>query len=407
MKLGKIAFKNISRNRKRSILSIVSTGISTFAIVFMFAYIEGMTNDMEDMAFNYETGQIIIRNREFDDKVFSLDRAVDNYIELLEVINSEIPGLTISPRLRFPSTILDGDRSHVCFGIAVDFDLERSYLDLDDKIISGDLPKRPREVLMGIGLAKELNLDLGDKFTPITMTRLGASSGITFQVSGLAKFSNGAFTNKTFIAPLSEVPKILRMGGAVSEIIVKNLEDREIDEVVSRLNRLFKSHGFEDIYGASWKSIGLSYAMIRLADISYTIMAFFFFILASSVIANTMLMVVFERKKEIGTLAAMGMDSSDVVRLFFLEALFLGLFGAAAGLVTGIFLVIPLSFIGIDMSSMAENVDMGTSFVIYPVLTLKSTLLVFCYSVFVASFVSFFPSKSVTKVDPVVALRSE
>lgn len=406
MKLRGIAIRNIKRNKKRSILSITATAIATFAIVFMFAYIEGLELDMKDMAFNYDTGEIQIRNKEYDDKVFSLDRAVDDYETIVDIVKTEYPDLLVSPRLRFPSQILKGDKTFTCFGVAVDFSSEIEYLELEEKLIVGTFPTSAREVLIGVGLAEELNLNIGDKFTPITLTRKGASSGITFTVSGMAKFSNSAYTNKTFITPLTDVPMILRMKGAVTEILIKNVGEKYWFSMIDDLNKLLKSKGFTEVEAISWTEVGLSYSMLQMADISYSIMAIFFFILASTVIANTMLMVVFERRKEIGTITAMGMTANEVIRLFFLEALFLGIIGAFTGELLGALVVIPLSFIGMDLSSMADTVDFGISWMIYPQLTFKSTLMVFFYSVFVASFISFFPSRSAAKVDPVAALRS-
>ncbi len=405
MKLRNIAFRNIKRNKKRSILSIISTAIATFAIVFMFSLVEGMEMDMKDMSYNYDTGQIQIRNKKVDEKVFSLDRAVDNYREVVALIENELPYFEISPRLKFPSQVIKNDKIFTCFGVGVEFDREVEFLKLKDKILEGRIPESGREVLMGIGLAQELELKIGDKFTPITMTRKEASSGITFKVVGLAKFSNAGFTNKTFLAPLTDLPKMLKMDGAVSEVLFKNSLNDEWDSTKQHINRILDQNGYNQIEALTWTEVGLAYSMLQMADVSYNIMALFFFGLASTVIANTMLMVVFERKKEIGTITAMGMAEKEVIRLFFLEAFILGVLGAALGVVLGIGLVIPLSYVGMDMSSLTEDVDFGMSFLIYPQVTIKSTIYVFLFSVFIASFISYFPSKSAAKVDPVVALR--
>lgn len=407
MRLYRIAIRNIKRNRKRSILSILSTAIATFSIVFMFSYIGGMTNDMQNIAFNYDSGEVQVRNRRYDDKITSLDLAVDNYKGVLNLLKREYPHLEFSPRLRFPSQVLKGNRTYTCFGVAVDFESEVSYLGLEEMMVRGQLPTGPREVLIGVGLAEELELELGDKFTPITMTRKGASSGITFKVVGMAKFDQSAFTNKTFLTPLTDVPMILRMDGAVSEILVKGIEDELWEERAKEISKSLERGGFDQLEALPWTVVGLGYSMLEMANISYNIMALFFFTLASTVIANTMMMVVFERRKEIGTITAMGMSSNEVVRLFFLEALILGLLGASGGLLLGAMVVIPLSIFGMDLSSFGETVDFGISWVIYPQLSIKSTVVVFFYSVFVASFISFFPSRAAAKVDPVVALRAD
>ncbi|QEN04628.1 ABC transporter permease [Thiospirochaeta perfilievii] len=407
MKLAKIAFRNIKRNKKRSILSIIATAIATFSMVFMFGYIEGMKVDMRDISFNYDSGEVLIRNRDFDDKISSLDRAVDGYKSVITLIERNYPDFLISPRLRFPSQIIKGERTFMSFGIAVDFAREVEYLDLKEKLVEGRIPIKSREVLMGVGLAEELELSLGDKFTPITMTRKGASSGITFELVGKAKFSSGAYTNKSFLAPLDDVPMILRMEGAVSEILLKNVTEDDWESKAKDINNLLEQNGLNTLEALPWTVVGLGYAMLEMADISYSIMAIFFFALSSTVIANTMLMVVFERRKEIGTITAMGMTGGEVIRLFFIEALYLGVLGATLGSLLGVILIIPLSIYGIDLSSFGSTVDFGISWMIYPQLRLKTLFLVFFYSVFVASFISFFPSRSASKVDPVEALRAE
>lgn len=407
MKLTGIAIRNLKRNRKRSLLSITATAIAAYAIVFMFSFIGGMEKDMQDISYNYSSGQILVRHRDFDEKAFSLDRAIDDYREVLVVLDNLLPETEKSPRIRFPSTVLDGDKSYSSFGVGVDFAYEKDYLNLDDKIIEGRLPEKSREVLMGHGLATELNLGLGDKFTPITMTRRGASTGITFTVVGLGKYSDSAFSNKTFLVPLDELPKMLKMEGAVSEILIKGVDEDSLDATIATVNSTLEAEGFSYLEALSWKSVGLGYTWLKMADFIYTIIAFLFFAMASSVIANTMLMVVFERRKEIGTITAMGMTEREVVRLFFIEALILGILGALAGVIVGILLILPLSYIGMDLSKAMGDVEMGASFYIYPQLSIKSTIVVFFYAVFVASFISFFPSRGAAKVDPVVALRSE
>lgn len=407
MKLTDIAIRNIKRNKKRSILSFTATALATFAIVFMFSFLGGFGKDIRDVAFNYNTGEVLIRHIDFDEKSFSLDRAVDNYKEVLKILERDYESLSFSPRINFPSTVLDDDKSYISFGVAVDFSNEESYLNLSDKIIKGKMPTKPKEVIMGHGLAKELNLDIGDKFTPITTTRKGASTGITFQVAALGKFEDPAFSNKTFIVSLDKLSEMLRMKGAISDILVKGVGDRKINRTVRRMNTTLGVYGFNTIRAYSWKDVGVSFSFYQMADFTYTIVGILFFFLASTVIANTMLMAVFERRREIGTITSLGMTDLEVIRLFFLEAFFLGVIGAGIGVVVGSLLVLPLSIIGLDLTSMAAGVEMGASFHIFPQLSIKSTLLVFIYSVFIASFVSFFPSQSAAKVDPVVALRSE
>ena len=134
--------------------------------------------------------------------------------------------------------------------------------------------------------------------------------------------------------------------------------------------------------------------------------ALFFFILGTTVIINTTMMVIFERLHEIGTIAALGMKPGEIVRLFFLEAFYISVISAFIGVLLGSALTLVLSRTGVDLSQMLQGVDLEVSAVIHPRLSLRSTVFVFFYSVAVSSLASFLPSRRAARIRPVEALRS-
>jgi ABC-type lipoprotein release transport system permease subunit len=93
------------------------------------------------------------------------------------------------------------------------------------------------------------------------------------------------------------------------------------------------------------------------------------------------------------------------VRLFFLEAFFIGAIASLSGTLLGIGITVPLSLHGLDISKLSEGMSLEVSNVLYPRLNWKSTLLVFLYAVTVASLASLFPSLRATRIEPVEALR--
>jgi putative ABC transport system permease protein len=138
----------------------------------------------------------------------------------------------------------------------------------------------------------------------------------------------------------------------------------------------------------------------------YNFIALFFFILGTTVIINTTMMVIYERMREIGTVSALGMKPGEIVRLFFLEAFFISLIAAFVGALVGTGIVLAISRNGLDLSRMLQGLDMEVSPVIRPRLSLRSTVFVFLYSVAVASLASFLPSRRAARIQPVEALRS-
>ena len=155
-----------------------------------------------------------------------------------------------------------------------------------------------------------------------------------------------------------------------------------------------------------WTRVGIAAGYMRFARSAYDVIALVFFILASTVIVNTTMMVIYERMREIGTVAAMGMTPREIVRLFFLEAFYIGVIAAFIGVMLGIGITIPLSKVGIDLTQSMQGVDMEINPVVYPQLNIRSTVFIFFYSTIIASLASFIPSRRAAKIQPVEALRA-
>jgi putative ABC transport system permease protein len=196
------------------------------------------------------------------------------------------------------------------------------------------------------------------------------------------------------------------MDDATTEILMKLEERADADAVADSLNTALQAAGREDLEAKSWHVIPSSYSFIQMADTVYGFVALFFFILASSVIVNTTMMVIFERSREIGTVGAMGMTARQIVGLFFLEALYLGLIGALAGVILGIVFTIPLQIFGINFGASMEGMDFEMASTLYPKLTFRSTVIVYVYAVTISSLASLIPAARAARVKPVEALRT-
>jgi putative ABC transport system permease protein len=156
----------------------------------------------------------------------------------------------------------------------------------------------------------------------------------------------------------------------------------------------------------SWETIGVYYSYVNLVDIAIAVMSLFFLLAGSTVIIVTTIMVIFERMREIGTIAAMGMTGSEIVRLFFMETFFLSVIAAFVGLAIGIGLTIPLSIYGIDFTETMKDLNMEISNIVYPNINPFKMIFVYFYSVAIASLSTLIPSRRAAKIQPVVALRS-
>jgi putative ABC transport system permease protein len=409
MKLRHIALRNLRRNTRRSILSMSAIAIAAMAFVFLFGLIEGMKTDMKNNLHTYVTGEVRVRHSEFDkyQHLNPLHLGVPGYQEVTEEIESLEGTQAVSPRISFPTAVYREGETYNARGIGVDFSRETDYQDLEQYVVEGSIPEPGSDqVLVSHEMAEEIGLALGDKFTLLTQTRGRGMNAITFYVSGFTYYNLSSMDGNLFQAPLERVQYFLRMDDSVTEILVKLEDGTELAPYVSSLNGYFSEAGMEEVEARSWRNIPSTYSFITLAENIYHIIALLFFILGSTVIITTMMMTVYERRKEIGTVAAMGMTGPEIIRLFFLEAFYLSVIGSAVGVLVGIGITYPSSIYGLDFGGAMEGIDFDITTTIYPVLNLKSTIFVFVYSTLVASLTSLIPSRQSSKVEPIKALRT-
>ena len=406
MRLRNIALRNIFRNRRRSILSALAIAIAAMSITLLFSFLGGFSADIFATTQSL-VGEARVRNREFEayEHLNPTHLVVDNAGELTARIEALPETSVVVPRIEFPTAIfLDGEEFRAT-GNGVDFQREIAFQGIDDYVVAGRLPEAGQaEALVGYLLAEELELEIGDRFTSLVTTRTRASNAFSVEIVGLFQSPMSALSRDLYYIPLDRAQHYLRMGDAVQSILAKSERPNRSAALAASIQGSLGSDSPLEVL--PWEAIGTIYSLIQRAQFTYAIIAVVFFILGSSVIINTTMMVIFERVREIGTLGAMGMRGGELVRLFLLEALFIAMVGSAAGVGLGALINIPLSIFGFDLSSQVGDTGLDLSDIIYTRLTLNSTLFVFIYSTVIAGLASLIPSLRTARIQPVEALRS-
>ena len=431
MKLWRIALRNVARNKRRSLLSGSAIVVATLSVVLMFSVLSGMLGDLVATTLTYDSGHARVRHAEYAryETLSPVHLAVTGAGALAQRLQ-ELPQVTgVLPRVRFAGAIYREERNHGAFGLGLDFareiEVARARLPqmsgsgagaatLEEfarawqlAVHGGSLPRAgERELLISAALAEELGLAVGDKLTILTRTALLSTQAWTFTVSGVVGFPIGGM-RRLLLAPLDVVQRFLKLsaGDGVTEILLYTGSEEEVPALTAALGQALPE-GDPDLAVQAWSETNPLFSMMQVATRIYDLIALFFFLLATTVIVNTTMMVVFERMKEIGTIAALGMTGTQISRLFFLEALFIGMAAALAGVALGCAIVLPLSQVGLDYSAAMEGVELNMSDVLYPQLSARSTLLVFCYSIAVTAAASYWPARKAARLQPVEALRA-
>ena len=405
-RIAQTAYKNISRNKRRSILSGAAIGVAAMSIVMLFALIGGMSADMETNLQNFYTGDIRLRNADFAEyERFNPVHLTLNVEETTEIL-SGIEGVkTWVPRTTFPANLYIDGTNFGAVGTGVDLEKEASYFELNGIVSEGRLPAAGKnEMIMGAVLARNLGLTVGDKITVMSMTAARGTNAITLQISGLAAFPVAALNSSYFWMPIDRAQYFLKMPGGTQEIIIKTDEDASRKKVAAEITGAMDKAGIEAEVSAM-EDVSLMFGFLKLAEAIYNVMAVFFFLLGSTVIINTTMMVIFERMREIGTLSALGMHGKELTRLFLLEGTFISAIGGAIGVIIGILLTMYLGRTGIDFTDAMSGIDMEISSILYPKLSVPKTIFVYIYSVVIASLATLIPSRKASRIQPVEALR--
>ncbi len=409
MTLAAMALRNIRRNRRRSLLSMAAIAVAAMAITLMFSILEGMKRDLADNLHTFVSGEVRVRHRDYDryEQLAPLHLRVERAEDAAALVEADPDVASVALRIDLPAAIYRGERMVAALVYGYDPAREERFQGLSRRLVEGRPPRAgSNEAVLGARFASELGVGVGDRITLLATTMRRGSNAVTVEVAALARFPVAALEARCVWLPIDRARRLARMDDSATEILVKLRRGANSERAAARLQAALTGRGWPEAEAKSWRSVRTSWSLMAVASTSYDIIALLFFVLGSSVIVNTTMMTVYERTREIGTIAAMGMQGGQIVRLFFLEALALGTIGSLAGVLAGAGITLPLSVTGLDLRAAMEGVDLEISGVLRPALSVKSTLLVFVYAAAVAGLASLLPAARAARITPVEALRS-
>jgi len=411
-KFIKLAWRNIWRNWRRTILTSLAVAFGMISIIFTYSYIEGVSASVYRTLIETELGHVKIVSREFLrlERVMPKEQLVYNAQSIEDGISS-LPGIsTMTERIKFRLILSSEDENEPALGVGINPEQEKNLFDLRQYLIQGSYFQGSlAEMLIGYGLAEKLGVGLGDELLAVTTDINYSTYALSFTVTGIFK-SGFTFMDKNFIyIPIAKAQEMLDCDGAVHEILLL-LEDAEkAKEISSEILTFLEKNGLKDTLTAvPWQEnfflTYLPFATVAMGSILLIIM-----LIAALVILNTMLMAVVERTHEIGIIKSMGMRNGGVVALILVEATYIGLLGVFIGGLIGSGLSLLAQNTGLNFTRMMEKMEFEIAFfspIIYPKFTLGILLgaAVFCLAT--TLFAAVYPARKASRMEPVEALRT-
>lgn len=348
-----LAFRNVFRNRRRTIMTLIMAGGGVAGLLLAGGYFAHMVDGLREDTIHDGLGHIQIFTAEHfrRDEVRVLDTGIANWQSVAASVSSGSHVRGVAPRIEFYGMVSNGAKSSVFMGSAVDPHAEKS-LGFTPNLSSGrDLDGQAggeAEALIGAGLAKSMNVRVGDGLTLLAVTSDGALNGVDVQIAGIVTTGIAEMDARYLRITLSSAQRLLQ-SDRVTNLVVGLDETRNTDlaaaELTPRLSGLPQQMTLK-----KWIDLAAYYKQVRtLFDGIFLFMGVivFFMVLMSSV--NSLLMAMFERTREIGTMLAMGTPRAWIVALFMVEATLIGILGAAAGVVGGNLVGVLVNASGLHM----------------------------------------------------------
>lgn len=404
----KISYRNLLRNHRRTLLT---TSLITLGVIFVLVYTAlagSFKSYMIGQITDSSMGHIQIHKKGFVASVenLPLDKNLnDKAIQYLEqFLNDSKYIKSYSYRIKFGGTFSNFVSTTNIRLNAINPKMEFDTLPLlKDRLLDFDELKKGG-ILVPELIAKGMNVKKGDPIVLVANNKKGSVNGINLKVSGLVERISGPGGRDGYIH-IDDAKQLLRIKGVeVSEIVIRlnnseNLKEamKELSPILTKLNQ--KNKPAFEIH--TWQQLSPFYNIVKMLDIMNLAIQIILISIVLISILNVMIMSVYERIKEIGTIAAMGTGPNTIVKLFLTEGLLLGILGAVLG---G---VISLSIVEIlNMAQITYSFGRQSDLILEPVLALKDVFTVGLIVIAISLIASISPAIKASKLDPVEALRS-
>jgi len=407
---AKMAWRNIWRNPRRTIITVSAIMFASLLLVFMLSFQFGSYETMINTSVKISTGHLQVQAHDYQDKksirlVVPDPQAIAKRLEKIPKVES------YTFRGQAFSLVSSKDRTFGAMVTGIDPRREATVSRLKKLIRKGSfLSSEDRnQALVGALLAKNLRVNLGDELTILGQGRDGSIAATVVTVKGI--FSSGIddFDRNSVSIPLKTFQEVYTMRGAVHEVVIIADSLSDIAEIKSSLNDGLSAHADQGLLKTlDWEELmpGLRQG-IEMDLISGLIFYFLLVIVVAFSILNTFLMAIFERTREFGVLMAIGTTPLRLTKVLLIESMTITIIGIFAGIITGSAITLYFQSHGIDISGASDLLSQfGISGRMYPRLSIISAFsgpLAVLVITFVAAL---YPALKVQRMQPVEAMRA-
>ena len=402
--LAKLAWRNIFRNKRRTLIASIAIGIGLTALIFIDAFMIGMAETMIRTATASFLGDAQIHREGFRDtqEVSLTIQALDKVTENLA--KEDIVEHWTQRTLAFGMITSPASVSAINL-VGVHSPTEKFLSLIDDAITDGVYFEgdNSRDIVIGAKLAEILEIGLGDRVVvTVAQAESGDLSQEMFRVSGIYRFVGEEMNSGMAFVRIEKAQEMLAIGNRVHEIALKFTSIAYTQDSTLPFWDTYSQHGNEAL---SWTELMSQLTVVlEMTKYSKYIMGVILFGVVIFGIINTLFMSLYERMFEFGVLRAVGTRPFGMARIILFEAGALAIVSIGLGSVLGFLVTALLAHTGIDYTGI-EMMGVTMQEFIYPVLEVQQ-FIIYPISVFVFTIIAgLYPARHVAKMAPVDAMR--
>lgn len=398
-----MAWRNVWRNRKRSLIMASAITIGLSAGIFLMAFYNGMIEQRVQSAINNETSHVQFHHPQFRDE-YGVGYYIPHGTDILEAIENETEVKSATGRLVLQGMIASPAGSSGVFITGILPGPEKKVTGLDQRVIEGiylDSPGQNR-LLLSESLRKKLKLRKGGKAILSFQDSRGDIVSGAFRICGLYQTFNKPFDDSHVFVSLADLDHMTGIPGQLNEIAVVLTSNKLLTVVQQRWRARYPALDIKN-----WREIApeIGLTVSVASQMVYIFMGIILLALAFGII-NTMMMSILERTREIGMLLALGMKRSRVFGMVLLETIALVLAGCPGGIAISLLAIWVTGRHGISFSQYRDVYSsFGYESIIYPSLAQNQLVMIMLMVITTSLVAGLFPAWRVLRMGPVESLK--
>ncbi|NCF66677.1 MAG: FtsX-like permease family protein [Chloroflexi bacterium] len=402
----KMAWRNMWRNWRRTLIASIAIVLGMVLLIFMDAIIRGSDQAIYSNAVRLYGGNVQVHAPGFRDKSTRLPLLpLDDADIVVEKVNNEPNVVNASKRISTGGMVSSREGTYPVSITAIQPESEASVSLVAENISEGRFLNSDDgdNILIGQEMANLLNVSIGDRITLVGKRKDESMRQRSMTIVGIFNLGLGDAEKGLVYINLPVAQTLYNLRDQETEVAITLEEIGQEESLISSLEPELSNYEIDSFYDLR-PEIG---EVLAQKGAFTTALGFIVLLMASIGILNLMLMAVYERTREMGVLAALGMKGRQLMGLFLLEGMFIGVIGAVLGCIVSWLLVTAFARVGIDYS-MAEGTGDITALVgnrIYPSIPIANIVFYGFAVVIIAALASFIPAWQASRNEPAESLH--